>query len=774
MEMEAEKYKASWVRQKKRVAELEQSQHTSTHRGNRTILGADAATDRKRANFTTWNLTDTELRKVTPSISNEDHNPMTTIGKESVSPAAKISGIKRKAPHTPNDAVVGEGRDLLDKAWESIVVYSGRQRLAKHLLNREEMGCYSLPRGGYAKLPNEREEEGTISRSSDSIGKATGQGLLLEKETIQFGKRILAEARDQESVCPCMSATVFLLLERFNSLFQRREENNSNHGKNNEDLSLSNNKIQHQSMGFRGGTAVPHRVLFTSVSWKAVRYLLHILCEILLLSGSARHDLRHWFYQSHQLAWTGRDDRSNSSNPRVGVKSVVCPRIKGLRAIHGCTSDSRKVDVWDPMTMLLPCNTFFRLLFGLMRGNVTFSHDSTAEESLKFESDEALVEIIQLHAIDLVLALLSDAALYDLGDHESVEGPEAKGEFLSLLVESLFSSHSANDTVKGKEAHSFEFLSSWENIESTPHSVLGNGRRHSTRLFKDKCDNVIQQNKQGVGKHRGSLATNGNNKSEISSICDTKEQERVQLSILVKSRILQLLSHFMLSSSSVNQTMYNISDGKYRTPPCSLAKRILAAVLDYIEENIVPSLSSRAVSDFHVQDAHLQLCSICIQFLSTMSTSDEGFHMVSVQMRLESKEGDPSRWSKSAIGCVASVLDRTLSFAIEIDRREITVLKSQSSPVPTSISLLLTTVVEQCILFFKTVQHKCTSKVATFSVLIAEHRTMYLSCCQRILSCQSSRSGVEASSLLHVSETLRQHVQYLFEELVMEEEEKDT
>ena len=125
-----------------------------------------------------------------------------------------------------------------------------------------------------------------------------------------------------------------------------------------------------------------------------------------------------------------------------------------------------------------------------------------------------------------------------------------------------------------------DFFSPCEKSDGHYNHSLGSGRKHSTRLLKNVSIEVIQHAKRDVEKQgrTGSRAAGGNAPSEGS---DTKSD--CQLSILVKSRILELLTHFTLCSSSVDQSMRQIVGEKDKS---CLAKRILAAVLDDMEEYI--------------------------------------------------------------------------------------------------------------------------------------------------------------------------------------------
>jgi hypothetical protein len=97
-----------------------------------------------------------------------------------------------------------------------------------------------------------------------------------------------------------------------------------------------------------------------------------------------------------------------------------------------------------------------------------------------------------------------------------------------------------------------------------------------------------------------------------------------------------------------------------------------------------------------------------------MSRLNEGIQMLRLQMRLDLEEDQPSRWSRSTIGCMAGILDGTPPFAMQIQEMEDSHLKSAG------FARALTSIVNQCIEFFKTLllffegQCESLSKSATF------------------------------------------------------------
>ncbi|KAL7536282.1 hypothetical protein ACHAXR_007042 [Thalassiosira sp. AJA248-18] len=907
MRMEAEKYKGSWIRQKKRVVELEQQGPQTTMKSNNTASGggynasnhgvgggnhglgahqhhggANTAGGRRVANnLTTWGVpadVKVELRKVTPSISNEeafdnmDHHPIRPEGSNNVTSPTKDSGSKKRKKRQSSNMNAGVG-DVKRYLHEQFVDTGGlnsikgddsvRQRLAKHLLNRDEMGCYSLPGSDYTRglsssMPVESDLSMTMEVEHDdgqlqqlhegdnakgprhrlpgAKSNAMQQDLCIEKETRTFVKSILyqtAESSDSISVPAkgslSISGLVHVLLMRFNSLFhldgtisngdgdhEMEQENGPNQneaegppplGKSKLAIVLSNRKSSGEGNNFSSESCVT----YATVSWRAALYLLHVIHDILLLSGNGRDDLRWWFHQSRQSGSTGGGRRSSTSSPRTdkemsqGAKDVdgasSHPRIEGLSSSHfgqrrdayrkevlwtnSCHANhSAQFNIWDPMTMAQPCNAFFELLVGLMQGNVfkQSQNPTTEKESSNLGFEQILVQLVQLKAIDLVLALMSDAPPYENAE----DSRENRAPYLwKSWFDSLFPSYSVGQTATNKgssETPSIgDFFSPWEKSGGDQNSLLGSGRKHLTRLLANESNGVIQQSKRDAEKQgrtgrrssRANYTTSevSRGKSNNSNLSDYDRKQQERLSILIKSRILQLLSHFVLCSSSVHKSLYHIVN---REEKLSLAKRILAAVLDDMEEYIVPCLSS-GPCDLHTHDVDtcLELCHSCIEFLLILSRSNEGIRLLRLQMRLESEQGEPSLWPQSAIGCVTSVLNNTLYFAMEIEEKEGIVIKS------TRLAHALNAIVDQCILFFKAIlqfvseQRISSSKAATFLALISEHRSIFQSCCQRILSHQSPNSMADPPRLLHFNKDLKHNVQCLFEETVLDENEEN-
>ena len=916
--MEAEKYKGSWIRQKKRVADLElhQQKQPLPQKQNETNVNNQSGMQLGALNNDgrmlghprhNWGISsDVELRKVTPSISHEENQPHhhdsinNTRGMEpqydssSSPPKRSTSSASKKRKQRESSklntvAMKDVTRFLPQHSMDkSLLGESVSQRLAKHLLNQNELRCYSLRGNAQSKLfvsslfdnshhsamnvdANLVANEGKASphqshdarvKEEDAMQKLD---VLNENETQAFVKSILYQMAcgAPSALVPGMqqfkgnnlsvSGLVHVLMERFNSLFRVKtkadetspldgdgdhvmgQENGTNQNVN---ASGKTSEIQYQKMALviaKDSTSTidessdnfspSQNVIYATVSWRATLYLLHVLHDILLLSEKARGDLRWWFYQSRQSEGDG-GSRSIVTSPNAtqdgygGGKdgNGDVSRIEGLPArfaSKGKAADEKEAlwtkncqasprgqsNDWDPLTMAQPCNIFFDLLVGLMKGNI-YEHpnnDTPRGEESNSGIEQVLVQLVQIKAIELVLALMSDAPRFDQAeDNYGNRTPYLWKFWFDSLLPSYSTGQAASNDNSSDEALG-DFLSPLEKNDSQ-FGFLGSGRKHLTRLLKDAPDDDMQQNKRteqkqgrrgnkrsaekqgrdGKRSSRGSGSTSERRDDKIKwhelhgiSQEDEETQQLNAMAAAIKGRILQLLSHFMISSSSVNKTLYQVVN---KSSNLSLAKRVLAAVLDEVEEYILPFLSAGPPRDDADATQCLQLCNTCLEFILIVTKSNKGIRLLRLQMRLESEQDESSRWSQSAIGCMISLLDNTLSYAAAMEEHEGMVLKS------TDLSHVLNAVVDQCILFFKAVllfaceQRDTSSKAATFLALISEHRTVFQSCCQRILFHQSSLDDDDMAGpprVLHFSESLRYDVRQLFEETVFDERDEN-
>ena len=845
--MEAEKYKGSWIRQKKRVAELE-SRNASDRQlngggSNRSVWDDhfassnnawSRATDKGGAegggDFTVENV---EWRRVTPNISNDDHADDT--GDRNL--PTKVGHAKRKYRKIENTNLVDTTSQAIVGRITSLngVEDSSLQQFARLILNRDEMGYHSLGGSERAALFSSATEDGAMDsvaaasmvgawnderekarqglhsgEHNDKLQNEMYQDHRIEKELRAFVKSILYQmAEFPEGGLDRVSANgnlsisglLHVLLVKFISLFSLVDTHNDSTapvdevgcypGINSNLPSVRVNKFEQQSLVLlayiregSGSKLVTH----TTISWRAVVYLLSVIHDMLLLSTKLREDLRWWLYQSRQSGEVFErtdGDPLNSSraeipSPTKAEEPPSCPRIEGLlpiKRVDRCSNANwqaalfitdyksrsyQQSNDWDPISANEQYNIFFELIVGLMKGNVRnhskYDHLGSKSSNLEYDKN-ILAEIVQLKAIELVSTVMSDA---DPDDHGRDDRGCKTHSLWNLWFDALLPS-----LMQASDAHSIgDFFSPWE--KSNPYCAsFGNGRKHSTQLLKGYPCGIDSQKtgdveKNGHTENRSSHSKSASKTSRI-ELPMFKESVEVQghLRIRIKGRILRLITHAALCSRSVQNCLYQSS---CREKKSSLAKRVLAAVLDCIEEYIVPFLSSGSSSDvYHVHDTEqcLRLCFCCIQFLTIMSGTHEGVRLLRIQMRLESGEGEPSRWSQSAIGCITTVLGCTLDFVQRIEKKFGT-----SYFHSRYFAGELNAVVGACINFFNSIlflehENAFSSTSISLMALVSEHSTMFESCCRRILACQSRVAVSDPSRLLHVSGDLRKKVRDL-------------
>ena len=846
--MEAEKYKGSWIRQKKRVAELECSNSGSSGKqlngnegggsdgsssSNRSVWndhfassnlygdngawgGASAAEGEGCGDYTVENVV--ELRKVTPNISNDEYDTRnrrriidtnhTDEASDGISPP-KVGHAKRKYQSNgstavvvdtlPSEAIVGE------TASSNNMSDSVRQRVARLILSRDEMGCHAIGGNMHASLfssvPMDDEAvDSVVAASMDRKNERVhASEIRVEREIRAFVKSILyqmAEAPDglyseaSAGVTLSPPGLCHVLLVRFNSLFNLIEVNDDrtvpvdgagdHHAMELESdpnpiSSPVSKKIEYQRVVLltykREGTQ-SKLVTHAPISWRAVLYLLSVIQDILLVSDMARDDLRRWLYQSQQSAErSGKTIEENFISPtaeewgRIDTNETAQhPRIEGLHPIErvdGCSNAYRKVvlsttkrktsgsdqpEAWDPISMKKHGNEFFELIVGLMKGNVRYRNVTMGRESSNFESEqESLPELVQLKAIELVSTVMSDA------------DPDFNTDSLwSLWFEALFPS-----SVQTSDIHSIgDFFSPWE--KSDPCCTRyhhGSGRKHSTRRLTDNkfdAEKISRNN-----SNRGSRGKSTSKKFRDESVFPENVKVHDNSAIPIKCQILRLLSHIALCSHSVQGILYQSS---WQENKPSLAKRILAAVLDCMEDYIVPLLSPDCPPDiYRVRDTVqcIRLCFCCLQFLTLMARSKEGVRLLRMQMRLESGAEESSRWSQSAIGCVTCVLSCTLDLSRKMEN-EFEVSLFQSNNFVGALNAVVGASVHFFSMIRRSVEEECTtSQSSTLATLVSEHITLFEACCQRILAAQSPAAISYPPSLLHVSDELRNDVRDL-------------
>lgn len=761
----------------------------------------------------------------------DDNNPrtMTSSGKKrkssSIIHAVVSMGVTSNNPtnHHNMTTMMSSAEVVVENSNNSV-----RIRIVMQLLHRDEMGCYHDHHYQYPSIKLQ-----PLPSCGDKIEVETQKyvrSILCHMISTNESPQHPGTAGGSTSVTSCLSISglLHILVVRFNMLFHQITDENLPSLDNNDPITescmlraattnsepASSSRGNHTIDSYQKMILVTNankssryekQMMYESISWNAALYLLSVLHDILLLSVNTREDVRLWIYRSRdQLCINNnnsdaRTTGSTSLDDGDAASAVMHPRIEGL-AVSGRISGGRRNDCyqkeamwtvncrpsssidqqrrrlsdWDPLTMIPTFNLFFELIAGLMKGNI-FDHSSSSRgvDFSDSPSQQALVaQLIQLKAIDLVSTLMSDAPPLDhaASDNHVHPTPYLWKFWFDALIPTTQSSMPTSDFVPTVG----DFFSPWEKREDNNCNNNQSGRRHSTMLLVHSTPD--EQYKRGTEK----LGRTGS-KQPRDDVASSREINRenllhLQLSIIIKDRILRLITQFVLSSSSVNQSLYRIVDES--SGKASLAKRILAAVLDHMDGFILQYLSSGNLPsndcdpNASTTDQCLRLCLCCIQFLLVLSRSNEGIRILRLQMRLETKVDEASCWSQSSIGCMAMVLNGALTYAMRIDDME------GSQNTLDGVAHALTLIVERCIAFFKALllfvehQRESSSKATTFLVLTSEHRTIFQYCCQRILAHQSPKTVSDPPRLLHFSKELISDVCYLYEELVLDAEKE--
>jgi hypothetical protein len=762
VKIEADKYKGGWLRSKKRVTELE-----SNSGGGKTInrVSHDGNNQENNAHLSAFGFpTDIETRRVTPSnlfgnqekITNESAH--TTSGQQLFeSDTTAVSGSKRKmmepTPLFDVGLTTASTRSLVSQTifqYESQNKYDTvTQRLARHLITRDEMGCYSLTH--MEQLLLNESADGAHTQATANIKESKGEGEMWPSETLQHSleqsiakgeemrshvRSILYQVADTDStfsypsdfVCRYLSSSgiFFILMTRLNALFH-------------------NDKIS-------GGWYVP------SVS---VLHILRVMCDILMLSTNARDDVRYWLYQSQQPQGSDYEQKSNTGSS-ISVQS----RIEGLPSnqIKLASNDSKEAlwtpscratmtergNEWDEMTMSQLCHAFFGILVDLMKGSACGS------SSFDLESKVNMVLLIREQAIRLALTLVSDAPplMSDAPPYIHTESVGRTPYLWKFWFDSLFPTNSSSAADTENETGQIEdFFSLWEVADGR-----GSGRKRCIRPVGEVSKSSKQKRSENGTFH--------------SYRRDAIAEQQEQLSVKIKCGIMQILTHLLVSSSSVQQAMYQPT----KSESLPLARRILAAVLDELDGSIVPLLSSsRSKAETQSIQKYLQLSYSCNEFVLALSRSNEGIHIIRYQMRVESDKDQQTHWSHSTISCLALVLHGVLSCAIRMEEEGFTpVLAANMTPYLNGIA-------EQCVAFFKTLQSfahnqkrntskSSKSKPPTFASLISEQHLVLLSSFQTLITREQTADTVSGTScLLWISDKLKYDVQVMMEEAMYDE-----
>jgi hypothetical protein len=297
-----------------------------------------------------------------------------------------------------------------------------------------------------------------------------------------------------------------------------------------------------------------------------------------------------------------------------------------------------------------------------------------------------------------------------------------------------------------------DFFSLWEKSGGNHgQKLIGSGRKYSTLLQTSTQESDVQPIKPSGEKQ----SSKSDKSKPVTMSAHQKELEHMVMDAKCKS--LRLMSHFIVSSGSIHQSIHQVHGFSKSTNEVSLAKRVLFAVLDELDEFVIPFLSSINSRGQNQTDMGqgLELCYSCILFLVVLSRSDAGIHLLRIQTKLDFEIGGRSRWSSSAIACVTSILDAVLSSFAESDA----ILSRNDWH-----ALLLKQIAEECMLFYKNLLsfvhsqprswERSKSKAASMLALVAENHNVFVSCCHRVRSLDALRNELKYEARLLLEEVL--------------------
>ena len=714
VKVEADKYKGSWIRSKKRVAELERK----TNR-----VSQDK--QQNNVNLSAFGLPiDIETKRVTPNnisgnqeIDSYNHFVQTSGQQLFESDTNAVSGSKRKMTEQPPFVEVGltteSSQSLVSQTllqYESLRKHDTVvQRLARHLLMRDEMGCYSIaqvdkcPKQAASNCP---VQTGTIERLLDRADDSRTHIRSILHQVLDIGGDV-SELSDSVCKCESPSEIFFMILTKMVSLFD-------------------------DTTKFDGNNSI------------SVLYSLRVICDMLSLSAQTREDLRHWLYQSQQSAGNVYKQRRTSdllapAHSRIeGLPSpdqIKLPSKDSKEALWTGTCTATLIGEghnWDPLTMSQPCKAFFRIIVSLIAGS---SHDSF---SFDLKSKVDMTQLIREQAIRSVLTLMSDAPQYS-------EASVGKTPYLwNFWLDSLFMTNSINDS-DTEPTEKFENLF----LCGVPN---GRDRGWRKRCGRPMSQELTKSNKQKRSSNSTVYSCRHND--------DIIEEEGI-LSVKVKCGIIQLFTQLVVSSSSVQAAIYQ-SNGDGSFP---LARQALAAILDEVDCSVIPLLStsmSKAPKEAVLN--YLELSCTCNEFILALSRSEEGINMLRYQIRIVSADDKETHWSHSAISCMALVLSSTMTCADGIEQEE--------PNWATKLRPYLKKIAEQCIDFFKMLQtfacnngmktSSSKSKSPTFATLVSEQNMILLSCFQKFCT----RECKNNSYSLCIGDEMKYDVQMMMEEIL--------
>ncbi len=876
VKIEADQYKGSWLRQKKRVVELESGVKNGNDAGSK--LDGNEADVKVRRAFD-------KFGDAVVHVDQDDTNEIERDENNTTNKANKLSGAKRRMSHEPdtnhNDTAdatkLSHSHHPLNQVAYLNASHSKMEcygtSLARNLLMRDEMGFYSPDEDTlYSSLmalesssfgesdasdENQTKDSGVSKCKQQSSGrnKSSPHKPDTESETTlspnpqskfnyQRLQREVLKLRETRSTVSSLlhhmdaallerqkfnkymptplsdSGLVINLLMNFDALFQKvvldeddavRAAGDTSKEERQDIQSLSQPLLQpstgyevflvilSSSQYYEKNKVRTSHSAFAPLSWQAALYILQLLNDIMDLSTKCRSDLRLWFYRSRHCS-TGSDIGScavnNSREPlssRSSDSKESHPRIEGLPArSEGRPDEALKLEnfqrrfdkdaavEWDPVTMPQSCNNFFELLVALMKGNVFGREEITRHIELELlELEKNIIQEVRLKAIDLVFRLMSDA----VPSHNSEFGQNNSTPYLwkfwfdSLLPLYVQPHSTGSDTVtegvSGSDGNSShlsnldDFFSPWDRrTRSSYKSTLLHYLKHEKSIPSIEVLPPKYRTRGHYSSGTSTIDTEGG-----SAVATRWKSKQDIASISTKRCILKLLCLLLSSSSSVQKSTFEVASLATRsaTRYKSLAHRMVVAIQIEINDNILPILSAVPKNAFEAQKLYyyLQLCHACVNFFFVLCQSNEGIHMIRLQIRLSQEDDTPS-WSSSSISSMLSILNSALTLGTELE-------DTTPNDIIIDMGEVLNRIVEMSIVCFKMILrfvhhqqlYQQTKKFGNTSLLalISGQRHMFLSSCNKILS-------TGAKNLFQFSDDLKCDTRLLLEEILMDEEDE--
>eukprot|EP00978_Attheya_sp_CCMP212_P017290 scaffold46035_cov54-Attheya_sp.AAC.2 len=553
-------------------------------------------------------------------------------------------------------------------------------------------------------------------------------------------------------------------------------------------------------------TEETHRVFKESTDgWRntnELRVVLRIVRELLTLSWEARQRTRRWIQQSHHgihhqhhprhdgptdtatrscsMTTTrrihlgknmgggggGANDHIHTAlearleRAATQLRDTVLPSSHSTPSMSHYSRNKRRRMEWESIDRTDTCQWFVLHLTTLMKGTPqpdTILSTAGAKERRLANSK------LQMEAIQLFLVLMSDAPPNnedDSGENNNNNpwtlwfqklvsvpcndhGTKHKTDFLSFLEDNLdisAASEVVDSSIYSRQRYIRKALErTWSHMSDDNADPVGD-----TESSKKMPDKEVHQQQQTPSSKMGAT-----DDSHTDWNVEDQEQQRI-VCWNVKSLIFQTLTRFLLSSKAIRQTLFQEYPSDPQVP-MTLARRILAAVLDNLQDDILPQLRSldnneRTSDDRH--DAILDMCMSLMRLFFILAQQTKGIVLLQTKMAIgggvdQNDEDGQSSMMLHAPSGVTLLIDL---LKIAVDRSASCSSSSDQQPSSKAWSALVNHVVALFHLMLVDIQRmrhaietgKQTASthnpsVTTLLSITLDRREMFLTCCHLIL-----------------------------------------